>query len=435
MNKKLKFAFKSSPGEQGFAIPIAVGLGLIMILIATTLVVRSQGDQVSASAQKSTAQSLSVTEAGVTRVQAFLNQNKGLANQRYPWTTYLANLATPCTSGTLHSEAEAFDNWIPVGSGDDRFKVISYEPNTTEGVLVVEGQARQGSNVKSPTRLQVKVPFDRSRIPSFEPPGAWAEKFVLGNNLITGNVIDTGCPPGSISTTGPNPETDQISGTVTNNPGLTLPPALPVPTVCTGSLVYPTTCAAMALPVITGNLTLPRTASPVDVANTNNEYVYYVAKDNVSSNKSINLNGTGKLIITPGKKVKLYLEGNVNTSGGGVAIGHNCYDTNADGEPDSATPVIGCEPTNFQIYGGIGTTEITFAGNNTVDAFIFAPNAINSGVNGTAQIRGSIWLKEWDKSSARQLVISQTGSWNNIPSSLWPPRIAPLGSWERQVVP
>ncbi len=437
MNKKLKFALINRSGEQGFAIPIAVGLGLIMILIATTLVIRSQGDQVSASAQKSTAQSLSVTETGITRVQAFLNKHRGLANKPYPWTTYLAsrNASGTCTTDTLYTDAVPFDDWTIVGTGNDRFKVISYTPNSTGSILVLEGQSRQGTNVKSTSRLQVNIPFDRSRIPSFNPPGAWAENFVLGNNQITGNVVDAGCPPGTLDADETANITDN-GGTVTTDSSLTLPPALPVPTVCTVGLVYPTTCGAMSLPTIDDDLSLPRTVSPnIDVPNVNNEYVYYVAKN--GSNKSIELSGSEKLIITPGTKVKLYVEGNIDTGGGGVKVGHNCYDspTSPDGEPDGTTLVAGCEPTNFQILGGTATTSVVFGGSNTVDAFIFAPNAVASGVNGSAQIRGSIWLKEWDGASANHNVISQTGSWNNIPSSLWPPRIAPLGSWERQVVP
>jgi len=58
--------------------------------------------------------------------------------------------------------------------------------------------------------------------------------------------------------------------------------------------------------------------------------------------------------------------------------------------------------TNFQIWRT--DTSIIF-GSNTVDAFISAPNAINSGVEGSAQIRGSVWLKEWDAANGNHIVI------------------------------
>lgn len=415
---KLRLRYYGST-EAGFALPTAIGIGLIMILLGATMIVRSQGDQVNASAQKATTQSLGIAEAGITYVQAFLNQNRGFANQSYPWTTYLHELANPCNSGTLYDEASQFNNWITVGTGTDRFKVVSYAltPTATEGILVVEGQARESNNVKSTNRLQVKVPLDRSRRPSFSPPGAWAQNFGLGNNRITGSVIDAGCPPGSISLT----ERTQISGNVLGDPSLTLPPPLAVP-----SDVIP-------LPAITSGTTiLPR--SGTDTANSNGVYVYRVAS---FSGNSINLNGNNKLIIKPGQKVVLHLDGNINTQGGGVKIGHNCYDTDnpPDGETNGLTVVPGCVPTNFQIFGGTNTTSIIFGGGNTIDAFIFAPKAVDSGVNGGAQIRGSVWVKEWDAANGNHEVIVQTGDWNNIPSALWPPRIAPLSSWRRQEVP
>lgn len=427
MNTRLKIALIRRYSNQGFALPIAMGMGLIMLLIAATLMMRSQGDQTTALAQKSTAQSLGITETGITRVQSFLSKNPGFLTQSYPWTTYLTNLRTSCTSGTLYTQAQQFNDWITVGNGNDRFKVISYTPSATEGVLLVEGQTRQGSNVKSTARIQVKIPFDRSRLPSFDPPGVWAQNFGLGNNRIIGNVIDGSCPPGSLDTD----EINQISGIVTNNPGLTLPPPLPVPTVCTGSQQYPNDCGAMPLNAITSDLILPRNS---DNANTNGEYIYYVAK---SGNNSIDLSGNDKLVIKPGTKVRLYLEGNINTQGGRTKIGHNCYDTSnpPDGESDGATQVAGCTPTNFQMFGGIGTTSIIFGGSNTVDAFIFAPNAVQSGVNGSAQIRGSIWLKEWDRANGNHTVVVQTATWNNIPTSLWPARISPISSWQRQETP
>lgn len=55
MDKKLKIALRRSSSEQGFAIPIAVGMGLIMLLVGVTMIIKSQGDQVTASAQKNTA--------------------------------------------------------------------------------------------------------------------------------------------------------------------------------------------------------------------------------------------------------------------------------------------------------------------------------------------------------------------------------------------
>lgn len=137
MNKKLKIALKSRPSEQGFAIPIAVGLGLVMILIAATMIVRSQGDQVIASAQKVTARSLATAETGTTRVQSLLNRYRVLAN------ITLTNIATTppssswkqaygdspvCGAGGVTTEISGYglNQQISLGSGG-QFRVTKYK--------------------------------------------------------------------------------------------------------------------------------------------------------------------------------------------------------------------------------------------------------------------------------------------------------------------
>ncbi|HEY9782431.1 MAG TPA: hypothetical protein V6D09_20100 [Leptolyngbyaceae cyanobacterium] len=64
MNTKLKSALIRRTTEQGFVMPIAIGLGLIIILIGATMIMRSHGDQLTASAQKATTDSLNVAETG-----------------------------------------------------------------------------------------------------------------------------------------------------------------------------------------------------------------------------------------------------------------------------------------------------------------------------------------------------------------------------------
>jgi hypothetical protein len=94
MNKKLKIALINSYSDRGFAMPIAIGLGLIMLLIAATMIVRSQGDQTTALAQKATARSLGTSETGITRVQSLLNKYGFLGN------ITLTNIGSPTTSST-----------------------------------------------------------------------------------------------------------------------------------------------------------------------------------------------------------------------------------------------------------------------------------------------------------------------------------------------
>ncbi|NJR54546.1 MAG: hypothetical protein HC768_07995 [Acaryochloris sp. CRU_2_0] len=56
MNKwieySLKYRYSQSHSQRGFAIPVAVGMGLIILLVGITMLLRSQSSQVSAIAQK-----------------------------------------------------------------------------------------------------------------------------------------------------------------------------------------------------------------------------------------------------------------------------------------------------------------------------------------------------------------------------------------------
>lgn len=440
--------------DQGFALPLAVGMGLIMILVGMTMIARSQNDQITASAQKATASGLGVSEAGVTHVQSFLNKYRGFSTKSYPWSAHLTEsgyMTSNCvSSSTVKAETEALNDWITLPGGTNRFKVVSYTPPTAaegNGTLVLQGQARQETTVKSTSQLVVNIPVRRDLNPAFRTPGLWAERFNLGGNKVYSDVvIDPSCTiTEAQKTSNIFAATSGTTPQIIQDPSMTLPPPLPVPS------------NAITLSAITNSLRLPRSSdvpnAKSDPSQPNDTYVYRVQ---ASSGDSINLSGQQALQITPGKKVTLYLDGNVRTQGSGVKLGHNCYDfgpegslttpnpptsyssdsPNSDGIPDSNTEIVaGCKPFNFQIYGGVNTTSIVFGGGNVVDAFIFAPNA-NAGVNGGAQIRGSIWVDAWDQSNSNQDVVIQRAEWSNFPLDLkkflLPPRIDAVQAWQRQ---
>lgn len=67
--------FRRKTTDEGFALPIAIGFGLIMVLVALTLSIKSRDDQVSAVSQKQTTESATVAEGGLSRTLGFLNHN------------------------------------------------------------------------------------------------------------------------------------------------------------------------------------------------------------------------------------------------------------------------------------------------------------------------------------------------------------------------
>ena len=62
--------------QAGFAMPLALGLGLVMIIVAASMIGRSQSDQSTTASQREINRALSISEAGIVRVQSFLDRHK-----------------------------------------------------------------------------------------------------------------------------------------------------------------------------------------------------------------------------------------------------------------------------------------------------------------------------------------------------------------------
>ena len=86
MNPRLKLALIRHTGEEGFASVIAVGVGLVLMIIGLTMALRSQSDVALSSTQRSTSRALSAAEVGVTRYQNLLrNANLITCNSDVTW--------------------------------------------------------------------------------------------------------------------------------------------------------------------------------------------------------------------------------------------------------------------------------------------------------------------------------------------------------------
>ncbi|HEY9825337.1 MAG TPA: hypothetical protein V6D19_07810, partial [Stenomitos sp.] len=68
--------------DRGFILPIAIGLGLIILLIGVVVVLRSQTDRNMATLQSSTASSLTAAETGISRLQTLLGKYRAIST--YP---------------------------------------------------------------------------------------------------------------------------------------------------------------------------------------------------------------------------------------------------------------------------------------------------------------------------------------------------------------
>jgi hypothetical protein len=74
MHRQLRVLLKPGQHQQGFTLVMAMGLGLVMLLIATTLIAKAQQDQAIATARAKTNNSLAVSEGAMARVLAELTK-------------------------------------------------------------------------------------------------------------------------------------------------------------------------------------------------------------------------------------------------------------------------------------------------------------------------------------------------------------------------
>jgi hypothetical protein len=367
-----------------------------------------------------------------------------------------------CLSNTQDSDLMSnINNWITLDSSDlkkGEIKILDYTYDTAGsiGTLKVAGRARSESGNatasvdNAETYLEVKIPVVTLQNPPI--PGLWSKNFTMGNNDVSGNVLVAGCSiPSGIT------QADNIvlgSGTLTANPSLEYPalPNLPSsPIIISGGItstdipndrdciydangyvlnelgirVIPeTTTCTNSDKVKIGKFTLPR---GTDIPDADGIYHYLIRKD--PHGNSISLKGGEQVEITAGKKVRFYLQGNIDMGGRSQLI-HT-----------------GSPSTNFQIYGSNGglhyktagdtntytTSSIMLSGNTSANMFVYVPEAtvgVNGGGDVPSTITGSVWAKSWNGSSANQLIITQSADWTDLPLKK-PTKIGSISFWQR----
>lgn len=479
MNKKLKIALICHSNEQGFAMPIVMGLGLIMLLIAATMIARSHGDQTTASVQKATAQSLAVTEGGITRSLSKLKQLKNgiylqlnydsLNTNVNPQKTYLG------ADAVLNSGDEvttAVDQWsnppftVPcattgslpsglavsglIGSGTYTIKSYRYRdpdgnPGTGDetGNLLVEGtQASAGS------QIQTSMPITRSAVTgSF--PGLYASNSIdMGNNdilSVTGGsgtsanvickdcVVPTNqCSNGAPTQVGLDTAIDKGPNSVIQGRIYVLDPQMPpVPTApataCSvATLASGTPCSVDLGSVGGGGNPLPsQLPRSVDAATHTPGQPYHYVINNLDI-------GSNVITVPPATSdpVYLYVSGDVSLSGnGGIAHTRSPELLRLYGKPADAD---NANDQTITISGGSSTSNM----------FIYAPDA-TVGINGGSQdpdIQGAVWAKTWNGSSSNNVEIRVP---DNMPTLLGGPfsgagmqafSSGPPSTWQRQPI-
>jgi hypothetical protein len=419
MNSK-RFARRDKSGDQGFTLPTAMGMGFMLMMITAAMLERARNEQVISSSRARSELSMTVTEAGVTRFQSFLDRQRLLVTRDLAnWPVDLTNLTNNVGHCVPQTEAQAYSqkDWLSLPTGQYKLRDYSYQsqPGSNDqigiGKLLLEGRTTSNPSQAS-SLLAVEIPV------SLTPtalPALWTTAVNLDRNQkITGDVRVRACPD----------PTGRVAGTRTENieVGVTGQP--------TGSIsasIFPWPQARpvpyhnLDLPMIDKNKTLPL---PSDSPDAQGVY-HYVVKSDVN-NDSIKLSASEKLQVKlkPGESMNLYVTGNLSIKGQILAI-------------DEATKAL--QPQKLRIYGGVDTKEISLFDSATITAMIHAPLADGRGYKATKMgqgLKGILWLKSWNSDHDQsRLSIEQAGSWSDleIPAEeRLGIRIHPPSSWQRR---
>lgn len=483
---KLLLLLLNQSKEDGFTLPLIIGMGLIILIVGLTMIMRSSDDQVDAISQKGASNSLVASEVGITRIQNFLNNNRNIAiynfdndkvtpdtnDTDYDWKTITTLTTTEqedifgvCSTGGLNTSIVELQQYT-----NGNWQTIDYENNVRKGQFLVEDYVYTPETGVNPdtvaagtilgngkltikgrfnsdnnndvgaalSRIRLKIPITKTPPDAVAFPGLWiGGGTIYDNNEIQGDLMVKGC------------DTD-IGGDVTGKripaPTLDFPDLPPKPGeqefidkgyILTGDLG-----------TITSDITLPRDADMADPTKYNNYdgvkvYRYKVDAINLNNDTvTINTNATQKVVF--------YLEGNIDVSGQSKIL-HQ--------QVGGGTPV---KLANFQVYG-YGTDPNGFDTVNTSDShicmngsgvtygFLFAPDYVAgiAGSGGVAGFIGSVWIQQWNPgdipscgSNTSNTVLTQNIGWDDladveselgvvlVPRNL-PPTLHPVVEWER----
>lgn len=495
--KNRQAGLKSSYGEQGFALPIAVGVGLLMLMVGATMIVRSQADVNTANAQKATARGLSAAEIGIARYQSILVQTPeislypdcagvdrtnlaagtactdGTTTQSWYNATQIKPAAFTCSSNsttisTTTIQQNASTEWRNVDNTDPnkgQYRLVKYTYGPTPGVypgtgvLTVEGRVDQSGSgstattdpATSTTRLQVNVPVGpESVFDNYPFPGVWVKSGGTDNNTHQANVftndtaVDVDPSDGStqIKVTGTDVTTGLPNKACITTYTMPSPPPKPAN--------IPNNLGAW-----TGTLLLPRSTDTATTETINGlsrkVYRYSASSINLQQGSATmtirtgDYNPTSQVFNTGQTPVMviIYLDGNIEKGGDVI---HSCKN------PPTSTgqAITNCNPTDFQIFGYAPASnpppKICLTGNEIIEAFILAPNYVvgvaGSG-GGAGGIKGTVWANSWNNgggcgSNTQNTVVVQTSNWYEVANFGIPlptaPRIARISTWQRQEV-
>ena len=461
--------------EEGFIIPTVIALGLIMLLIGTINIFKSNDEHITAIVQRDTREALTAAEAGVAYYREFIDNYKTIAEYN---STDAAN--TPSWSdrngddstddddipgiadsagnprdicqfdrdGNSGTNAVAeYDNvpktgWRNIDGSEGQFQLVSYDYDaaTNTGTLTVDG--RDGNTTDSATtRLQVQFPIQpglkvgevgtqiTDDLNNLDPV-LWIDSDAISsmsdNISVNGNILIS---KDDCQLTGTTLTTAKSLGNISATP-LAFPSTLPpsIPTASGDSSVNDVLASEISTKIKNQSLPLKNVTQNSRIAADGTHIFYYFVDGNLDFNNE-------DLEIQKNTEVIIYVNGNLTFEG----------DVDINQVPSTNTS------EHLEIYVS-NAGNIEFRGNGTINikAFIHAPgstvNSTSGGGDPTVNITGAMWVKDWNDttSNAQKVIITPDNrylTYTSLRNSsgqsqlLIKPVIYPPTSWITQQVP
>ncbi|MDB9417135.1 hypothetical protein [Microcystis aeruginosa] len=477
--------------EKGFALPLAVLTGLILMVTGMTMMMRVQGDQSKVIAQKSRADALRSAEAGVARVRDLLNSvrvmarfNSNCESGEDCWQTAEVPSGNPSTNSFLQRDLKklaivtacgnpsrnneiadkilapteqraanpglrdlASGQWFDLGN-NRYYRVVGYRFDPTNpppnglgwGFLTLEGLSRT-STATDLTNIDIDRDSDdnaasRNRVVVtvgiFTPTSAFDRNTVPALWISEGTADDGARFQGDVVEEVVSPECEAEQDKIQQP---TSPPAANPPYKAqVGKTLIVSFPDLPPIPtgLPSGQIDLELTDSLPLAQRTFPRRDQYGAITDTSSTRTIN-----------GQSVQVYeyIVDNINLSSVNITIAAGrrvvfYVKGNINGAIEhNCGAEAGCRSGNLQIYAynlsGSANPQICLRGNQRLEAFIFAPD-YSLGKTGTGIFIGAAWGKNWGQittcdSNSGAVAVTQGVQWTELIQDLRPQKLPQLG--------
>jgi hypothetical protein len=462
---------------NGFALPSVLGVGLVLVLISMTIILRTLSDRQLSTVQGSTYQSLLTTETGLTRVQNLLIKYPGLAAQDgvKNWSIEVASRVPAATCNSPKRPAIVIspdderlinairdETWINIDPNDLRqgqFQASSYTVGKEFSQLTIKGQMGQPGRTAN-TAVEVTMPL------VFTPPpaGIWVsaapQTQTPSPTSTPAQTNTTPAPTPTQSSRGSKPIAVDKDRTIAANIFVEDPQgdfdieaytqannscSKFVDGICNKTYLFskstnsrpdppaiPTTSWAnrgQTIPnslINNQNLVLPR---PTDKADADGKYRYLVDTNPLS------LGGNAKLTVQPGRRVIIYLANGLTVA--------DPAELNSSGTAESLEIYGSSLSQNYSTKGSIRTQSLLLASSKPVNAFIYAPDA-EALIQGGGSIKGAIWVRRLEISvsdpNSNASKVTQSNCFQDLqvgvpnPIGVETASIQPSQTWQRKPV-